>query len=296
MYEGGEVHVRHYTQAELSKNVALAPCLRFLDEVSSSKPFNANQVQFQSTSGHKHFRVGGKSDFNSHSNMCAGELSEYEATTTSDEQIVAEAAESLSTLLKTDEVQSEDISRAVHTLSRLRERLEQSEEEREDLEEQINRHRAIIDNAKSHQERLDHEIIEAKLQSSELLAVRDAIARDLARAKRALEADEETDDQLAASADDLAKSLANGIDLHAHGRPTSSSDIGDTNSSTAVVVDTRDIVEEEDPEMLAKCIAEEMERMNKAEQELLDVVDEVSSLQKRQKEIRQKMKIAQDEW
>ncbi|KAI0564915.1 hypothetical protein FGB62_22g363 [Gracilaria domingensis] len=227
--------------------------------------------------------------------MCACELSDVEDTT-SDERIVSEATESLSTLLRTEEVQPDDVSRAMDTLLRLRERLEQSEQEREDLEEQITRHRAVIDEAKSHQERLDHEIIEAKLQASELLAVRDAIARDLTRAKKALEADEEADDQLAASVDDLAKSLANGVDIHqANGRPTSSADIGDTNESKPAV-ESQDILEEEDPEMLAKCIAEEMERLNKAEQELLDVVDEVSSLKKRQKEIRQKMKIAQEEW
>eukprot|EP00178_Gracilaria_changii_P021725 TRINITY_DN64432_c0_g1_i1.p1 TRINITY_DN64432_c0_g1~~TRINITY_DN64432_c0_g1_i1.p1 ORF type:complete len:228 (+),score=59.95 TRINITY_DN64432_c0_g1_i1:617-1300(+) len=227
--------------------------------------------------------------------MCACELSDVEDTT-SDERVVSEAAESLSTLLKTEQVQPDDISRAMETLARLKERLEQTEQEREDLEQQIRRHRTVIEDAKSHQERLDHEIIEAKLQASELLAVRDAIARDLARAKRALEADEEADDQLAASVDDLAKSLANGVDTDKlNGRPASSTDIGDAYVSKPAV-DSQDILEEEDPEMLAKCIAEEMERLNKAEQELLDVVDEVSSVKKRQKDIRQKMKVAQEEW
>ncbi|PXF48712.1 hypothetical protein BWQ96_01564 [Gracilariopsis chorda] len=227
--------------------------------------------------------------------MCACESTDNK-TSVSDEELAKEAAESLKVLLDTEQVQPNDISVALDALTRLRDKLEHNEQERERLESEIRRNRALIDKAKSHQERLDHEIIEAKLQSSELLAARDAVARDLARAKKALEADNEADDLSHVLSDEVTRNLVNGNVLDSENGKHNSLSGTENTIEADPVSDNRDITEEEDPEKLAKLIAEEMELLNKAEKELVRVLDDVNSIKKRREEIRQKMKIAQEEW
>lgn len=227
--------------------------------------------------------------------MCACESTDNK-TSVSDEELAEEAAESLKVLLNTEQAQLSDISTALDALTRLKDKLEQNEQEQERLESEIRRNSAIIEKATSHQERLDHEIIEAKLKLSELLALRDAVACDLARAKKALEEDDEVDDLSHVLSEEVTRNLVNGNVLdRSNGKHNSVAGTGDIIEADPVP-DNRDITEEEDPEKLAKIIAEEMELLNKAERELVKVVDDVNSIKKRREEVRQQMKIAQEEW
>lgn len=237
--------------------------------------------------------------------MCAFESLETTATD-SDEYIVAQALESMSALLHAETIGPDEISKALETLTALKKRLEEAEQEKLKLEAQIQRDRNTIENRTSHQQRLDHEIIEAKMQASELLASRDTIARDLARANKSLQSDKD----LFADPESILNDIRNrgqsvSLDAsygHSNGHETQHSNsrrmsIAAVGANQPKNSDYKaDIIEEEDPEKLARCIASEMEQLTRAEKQLIDVVDDTSSVKRRRKELEKKMKIAREEW
>lgn len=191
--------------------------------------------------------------------MCALE------TPSSNDDTLTRARESLQALLSAPAPDTDAAARAADALQALRARLQAAQRRRAALADASRCAASAAAAAADHTRRIDSELIAAKLQAGELLTERDSIARDLARARRALA---RLDDAVGDAG--LAQPEAGSTDAAAQG--------------------------EESLEALVARVADEMERMSVAEKMLVEVVDEINAVKKRRAELEEKVRAAQEEW
>lgn len=187
--------------------------------------------------------------------MCA-----WDNSPSNNDQTVAEARESLQAMLQSPFPDTSLVAKTVEALEALRSRLATVHQRRFAVAEASQRAAASAAAREAQTQRLDTEIIQAKLQAGELLTERDSVARDLSRARRALTMQDGMDDGL------------------------------------GVVGDGSCAAEEEDLQALVMRVAEEMEKMRVAEKGLVDVVNEINVVRKQKADLEEKMKAAQEEW
>ena len=213
----------------------------------------------------------------------------------SDERTVASAHESLTTVLRKDSCTPEEISLALEYLSELKSRVMEVGERRPALQSELDRFSEASEASSVQQQRIDQDIIDAKLKVSELLSEKDSIARDLARARRALnEAEEDLETPVSGSTNDHANSATapqdsrrlGGRDQGANGTISAAAESGGFN----------DLEDEEDVDALQKILANEMERLRIAQEKLVSVVDDTNSARKKRAELQEKVNAAQEEW
>lgn len=192
--------------------------------------------------------------------MCA-----LEKRTSSSDAAVTRARESLQALLRTSSPALSEISIAVEALETLKLRLQAAQRARLSLREATRSASASAAANVAHTERLDSEIIRAKLEAGELLTERDTVARDLARARRTLE-----------RLDESVKEMRE------------SEDVGEGK--------TGEMEEREDEARMTRNVADELERMRLAQKGLVEVVEEINKVRKRREELQEKVKKANEEW
>lgn len=193
--------------------------------------------------------------------MCA-----LEKGATSPDEALARAKESLQALLQTSAPAPSEVSIAVEALETLKLRLEEARQARARLREASRVADEAAASTAAHTERLDSEIIGAKLEAGEVLTERDRIARDLARARRTLERlDEEVKEMREAELQGENK--------------------------------LRDEVADRGEDLkMEKQVSEELEQLAVAEKALVDVVEQIGQVRKKREELKEKLKMAQEEW
>lgn len=109
------------------------------------------------------------------------------------------------------------------------------------------------------------------MDAGELLAERDSVARDLARARRSFE-------RLDVSVEEMRKEDRE--------RMKNGQSVGESRQQR----------DDEEMQRLLRVATAEMERMRIAEKRLVDVVEELNEVRKCKLELQEKIKVAQEEW
>lgn len=222
--------------------------------------------------------------------MCAFEKGR-ESVSASDERVISRTRESLASLLQPDNAGTEAASVAIDTLISLKTRLASIRRKRADLLAETEKNSTVLASAKSHHERLDRDIIEAKMEVGELLSARDGVARDLARAKRTLSEFEDSGNggRNGGSADSI-DGIGSDVSVV-------TSSVGSIEERTKQLkLSAQEILAEDDLEKLFDIITEDKLRLKIAEKELVRAVDKINSVTKRRSELQKKLKVAQEEW
>lgn len=193
--------------------------------------------------------------------MCALENAMF-----SSEDVLTQAKESLQVLLRTTKPAPSEVSVAVESLERLKSRLGDARRARIALREETVRATEAASSITADTERIDRNIIDAKLQAGELLSERDRVARDLARARQKL-----------ARLDESVKEMQ-----EAKNRGEESS--GDEMS------------EREEEVRRGRIAKSELERLKSAEKELAEVTGQLGQVRKRREDLKEKLRMAQEEW
>lgn len=177
------------------------------------------------------------------------------------------------------------VDNAEIALSKLRARIKHEGMRHQMRNEELARLRSMLATTDDTQSRIDQAIIDARVTAGDLGMTRDALARDVVRAKRALGAldreDSSEDTPLHAStAPDDAANLFN----RDASRRQSSSRIS-TEELTGVALAP-----------LHRELNDEIKNLKVAELRLVDVVDEINRVKKIRADLRRKMKDAEREW
>lgn len=184
----------------------------------------------------------------------------------SSEGVLKQAKESLQVLLQTTEPAPSEISVAVESLEQLKASLAEARRARIALREETHRATETASSITADTERIDGDIIDAKLQAGELLGERDRVARDLARARRKL-----------ACIDESVKEMQ---EARNKGEESSEDEVG----------------EAEDEARMERAVTSERERLKRAESRLAEVMKELTRVKKRREEVEEKLRMAQEEW
>ncbi|CDF35841.1 unnamed protein product [Chondrus crispus] len=184
----------------------------------------------------------------------------------SSEDVLTQAKESLQVLLRTTKPAPSEVSVAVESLERLKSRLGDARRARIALREETVRATEAASSITADTERIDRNIIDAKLQAGELLSERDRVARDLARARRKL-----------ARLDESVKEMQ------------AARDRGEESSGD-------EMSEREEEVRRGRIAKSELERLKSAEKELAEVTGQLGQVRRRREDLKEKLRMAQDEW
>lgn len=201
--------------------------------------------------------------------MCA--LKKHIST---EDPAIIHARDALQLLINASPPDAQEISTAIDALETLRARLSTARHVHQSVRESKRRQIDQRDATAAHLHRLDSEIIQAKMDASELLSERDSVARDLVWAKRSLE-------RLDAGAEEMRREKSEKERYGQNGQN---------------VVGGRDKGDKEDLERLLRMAEGEMGRMRIVEEKLMDVVEELNGVRKRKLELQEKIRMAHDEW
>lgn len=240
----------------------------------------------------------------------------------SDERLIHQAERSLRALLNVEETATAtDIDLALSGLQALHDRLDGVCAGRRDLLQQMQRFEGRIAGVRSRMHSLDESIIEAKMQRGELLTVRDCIARDLTRARRDVEEVRRAEDWMTEEGnmmeeeDDMPseqghvgrrKGQRNSMEREYDGKvveklknevlSSGNGGVGNTVMDGKRMVSTDELLVQDDVEVLARCTTEDLQKLQIAEVELRQVVDELAFIKKRHAELQRKVEAVREEW
>lgn len=198
--------------------------------------------------------------------MCA-----FEEPASTDNPAITRARDALQLLIHTSPPSAQQISAAIDALESLRARLSTAQRIRHSVRESTQKQAVERAAVAAHLHRLDSEIIQAKMDAGELLAERDSVARDLARARRSFE-------RLDVSVEEMRKEDRE--------RMKNGQSVGESRQQR----------DDEEVQRLLRVATAEMERMRIAEKRLVDVVEELNEVRKCKLELQEKIKVAQEEW
>lgn len=207
--------------------------------------------------------------------MC-GRDSSVNTTSLMDEQKILRAENGLTNLLETSDITDSMVNEAEKALRLLCDRVKNARTRRQHLCLQNEQLQNTITSCEERQRQVDQDIINARISAGDTLMTRDALARDVVRARRALDAADISEDQSDNSQDGRQKSW----EQLATGMNDISSD-GDN---------------DDELRRLRSVLAEEMGKLNLAEKQLVDVVDEITRIRKKRTELHAKMRDAEQEW
>lgn len=211
-----------------------------------------------------------------------------------DDSVLLRAVRSIQQILDTMESNPDEqaVDEAIQALRTLRgyvtdqgERYLQRKEERRNLQ-------LLITQTEENQSRVDRAIIDARIKAGDLVMTRDALARDVARAKRALatlEVDASPNHARRASEDShrvphrKMSTFANRSDGGFSRRRSTSRISCDSDDEVVLVPLERDL-------------QIEVDKLRLTEQQLVDTMDEMNRLAKIRADLRRKVKDAEREW
>lgn len=215
--------------------------------------------------------------------------------TESDLQMIEEVESSLLGLGNPNKSEATSVDEANDKLLQLKRHIQQIREQRLNLSSQASKDNETLDSTNSHQHRVEQDIIKAKMQVSELLSLKDSIARDVARAKRELGQLETPLKEIPQPGTTMsAMSMDMGISIDEDEKDNVTHDFGAATSFDDIL--KKDVINEDDLQKLQSVISEEMEKLHSSEQRLVKVVDEISSIQKRKAKLKKMHDDAQDIW
>lgn len=197
--------------------------------------------------------------------MCA-----LEKPVCTEDPTVIRARDALEELLHNPNPAASQISTAIDALEKLRARLSTARHIRKSVQQSVAKQATLKADEDAHLNRLDSEIIRAKMEVGELLTERDLVARDLGRARRTLE-------RLDASVEEMRKEKRD--------RKREERSAGGAALSN-----------EQKVQKLLKTTREDMARMREAEEHLVHVVEQLDVIRKRKTELQEKVRMAQEEW
>eukprot|EP00177_Eucheuma_denticulatum_P000223 GFKZ01000382.1.p1 GENE.GFKZ01000382.1~~GFKZ01000382.1.p1 ORF type:complete len:198 (+),score=50.66 GFKZ01000382.1:271-864(+) len=197
--------------------------------------------------------------------MCA-----LEKSVCTEDAAVNRARDALQGLIHTPNPAASQISTAIDALEKLRARLSTAQHIRKSIRQSAAKQATRKADEDAHLNRLDSEIIQAKMEVGELLTERDLVARDLGRARRTLE-------RLDASVEEMRK------EKRERKRE-------ERNSGGSALSDEQKV------QKLLKATKEDMFRMRDAEERLVKVVEQLDVVRKRKAELQEKVRMAQEEW
>lgn len=194
---------------------------------------------------------------------------------TSDEGIIQRAEAGLSTLVHLDTTTTSEttVTHLERALRVLRDRLQATRTRQADLRMERDERMRVAAAADAHHHRVENDIIDTRVREGDMQMTRDALARDVGRARRALRAVDE--------------SVQADVDL---------SNFSWSHLCMQASQPDEDVGEEGEIVNLKRNLAEEMNRLKFAEMQLVDVADEIMRVRKKRTDLRRKMKDAEQEW
>lgn len=197
-------------------------------------------------------------------------------TSLMDEQTILRAENGLTDLLESSDVTDAMVNEAEKALRLLSDRMKNAHVRRQHLRSQNEQMQLTITSCEQRQRQVDRDIIDARIRAGDTLMTRDALARDVGRARRALDATDISEGQPYGSTDDRLRSweqLAEG--------------------TTNFEADGND---DDELRRLRNVLMDEMRKLHQAEKQLVDVVDEITRIRKKRAELHTKMRDAEQDW
>lgn len=211
-----------------------------------------------------------------------------------DEQTIARAEEGLTRLTESGQITEGMVREAESALRLLRDRVKNAHARRQNLRAQsVELERQAL-RSETHHRQVDRAIIDARIRAGDMLMARDSLARDVVRARRALDAvhdnnnsdnDNNDDDD---DVDDINSRFISWQRLASIDKSIRHDDHGQE--------DHADDCDDHELNMLRRGLADEMASLRAAEKQLVDVVDEITRIRRKRSELRRKLRDAEQEW